>query len=194
MKKNLLLLLLLTATVSSIAQIGFGAKAGLNRYVLSGEDQSYKHGLHAGAIAQIPVTPLFAIQPELIFSAEGNELIEDDDIFIAQKLGYINLPVMLQLTTKSGFYAEAGPQLGFLLSAKSTQTGRASVDIKSQLISTSISLGVGLGYRLKMGLGIGMRYNRGMTDIQKNSSMEPAKSNGVQIGLSYLYRQKPKKK
>lgn len=125
-------MLLAASCINVNAQVSIGAKAGFNRYALTGADQSYKNGILIGGFAQIPLKGLMVVQPELLFSAEGNGF-EENNIKSEQHLNYVNIPVMLRLNTKGGFYVEAGPQFGFFMSAKYKETGSADADIKNIL-------------------------------------------------------------
>lgn len=191
MKKVLILGMISLLCIPCFSQIGVGAKFGISSYTLSGEDKSDKFGLHGGLVLQVPINKLLSVQSEFVVSQEGNQLEIDDEV-IADYLNYFNIPVLLQVNTKSGFFMEAGPQIGFLLNAKSKVTGGAEIDIKDQLKSTNISVGIGLGYRFKFGLGIGGRYNIGLTDLPKNKQAESTKSSGIQLGLSYIFKTKKK--
>lgn len=191
MKKNILVLLLAVVCVTTHAQLNIGVKAGLNRYALTGDDQSYKNAFHFGAFAQIPVKEMLVIQPELLFSAEGNGF-EENNIKSEQHLNYVNIPIMLRLNTKFGLYAEAGPQLGFLLSAKYKESGSPDEDIKKYFKSSNISVGAGLGYQFKMGIGIGARYNFGMGNLLKDANQQAMKSIGLQVLGYYKFAIKNK--
>jgi Outer membrane protein beta-barrel domain len=191
MKKNIMVLLLAAVCTIAQAQVNIGVKTGLNRYALTGDDQSYKNSLHAGVFAQIPLNGLLVIQPELLFSSEGNAF-EENDIKSGQYLGYVNIPVMLRLNTKGGFYAEAGLQFGFLLSAKYKETGSKDEDIKKYFKGSNLSLGAGAGYQFKMGLGIGARYNFGLSNLMKDKSFDAMKSIGLQAGIFYTFSTKKK--
>lgn len=191
MKKTFLAGMISLCFIPCFAQVHVGAKFGISSYTLSGEDKSDKFGLHGGLVIQVPVNKLLAVQSELIFSQEGNELEIDDEV-VGQYLNYLNVPFLIQVNTKSGFLMEVGPQIGFLLNAKSKGTGGIEVDIKDQLKSTNLSLGIGVGYRFKFGLGIGARYNIGLTDLAKNGFIPSTKSSGIQLGLSYLFKVKLK--
>jgi Outer membrane protein beta-barrel domain len=183
-KAAFIIIAFVCSTTNTIAQLSFGPKAGLNRYALTGDDQSYLNALHAGGFVQIPVSRVFAVQPELLFSAEGNEF-EENNVKSGQYLGYINIPVMLRATSKGGFYAEAGPQFGFLLSAKNKESASPDADIKKFFKGTNLSVSAGAGYEFKMGLGIGARYNVGLSNLLKDDNPDAMKSIGLQVGLFY---------
>jgi hypothetical protein len=47
--------LLATACITANAQVNIGIKAGINRYVLTGNNQSYKNDLYVGGFVQIQI-------------------------------------------------------------------------------------------------------------------------------------------
>ena len=92
----------------------------------------------------------------------------------------INLPVMFQYNA-SGLIVEAGPQLGFLLSAKENGT-----DATNAYENVNIAFGFGLAYKMKEGLGFSARYNLGLTGVAKDDSQDiVVKSNVIQLGLTF---------
>jgi hypothetical protein len=58
------------------------------------------------------------------------------------------------------FFVEAGPQIGFLLSAKSR-----GEDIGDLYKSSDFGLNLGLGYNFTEDLSIALRYTIGLSDI-----------------------------
>lgn len=196
MKKVFLVFAIVIAAVSVQAQVGVGVKAGLNGYNFSGddvegEDFKTKFGFHAGGFVNIPVSSNFSVQPELLYSMEGATQKESGSD-INFNLNYINIPVLLQFNSQSGFYAEGGPQIGFLTSAKAETSG-VDVDLKEFLKGTNFSFALGAGYRLSSGLGFGARYNLGLSNISDETDSE-LKTGGFQIGISYKFGAKKTKK
>lgn len=171
MKKVFLMAVLLSAGIYSQAQIKYGVKAGANFYKVTGEEdfeasRKTKVGLAGGAFVNFSLSETFSVQPELLYSQEGNKQKEGDES-ANLKLNYINIPVLLQYNA-SGFYGETGPQVGFLTSAKiKYEMGgeEETTDVKDAFKSINFSWAVGLGYRLSNGLGIGARYNIGISNI-----------------------------
>ena len=192
MKRVVFFIIAVVLSVTTIAQLGAGPKAGLNKYALTGDDKSYLTALHLGGFVQIPVSGLFAVQPELLLSKQGNAFEENGEKF-GTYTTYLNIPVMLQVNTKSGFFAEAGPEFGFLLAAKNKETGSPDVDVKNFFKSSNFSFGAGAGYRLKMGLGFGVRYNFGLANISSESNIE-TKTTGGQVSVSYKFTATKKSK
>ena len=105
--------------------INFGAKAGVNFASITGDDTSELDGktsFHLGVVAEIVISEKFSFQPELLYSAQGATLSEFD-IDVDLNLDYLNLPLIAKFYVGEGFSLEAGPQVGFLLSAKVKASG-----------------------------------------------------------------------
>lgn len=81
------------------------------------------------------------------------------------------MPLVFHVNT-DGFFFEAGPQVGFLLAAKS-EIGSTSIDAKQAFKSVDFGYLAGLGYQLKHGLGIGLRYNGAFTNAYKPTMLGP---------------------
>jgi hypothetical protein len=185
--KNLVLFLVFAFTLSvTHAQVKFGAKAGLNLANFSGddaEDSKSKIGFNIGGFAEIPVASSFAVKPELVFSTQGaksEETTFTDDIKL--NLNYLNVPILGKYNSTSGFFAETGPQIGFLLSAKA-KVGDDDTDVKDQFKSTDFSWAFGLGYEmLESGFGINLRYNLGLGNIGDNEDGS-LKNSVFQLGV-----------
>lgn len=163
MKKLILLAAITVAGFTAAnAQVTFGVKAGLNIANLTGdlEGTSSLASFNAGALVNIPVSSMFSVQPEVLYSGEGAKV--DGGKY---QFNYINIPVLFQYNNPTGFIAEVGPQIGLLTSAKAKADGGGSTDVKDYLKSTNFSAVVGVGYKLAMGLGFNARYNIGLSNI-----------------------------
>lgn len=195
MKKVFLALVLLTtATIVTQAQIKYGLKAGANFYQLSGKDaedagleesRKMKIGIAGGAFVNIPINETFSVQPELLYSMEGN-LQKEGDVKVDIALNYVNIPILLQYNA-SGFYAELGPQIGFLTSAKLKVTDEDDEDIKDSFKGVNFSAAIGLGYKLESGFGFGARYNLGLASIFDTEEDVKISSSGFHIGVFYTF-------
>ncbi len=197
MKKSLLLLIAAISFSFTQAQsVNFGAKAGLNLADASGSDvsgTSMRVSFHLGALAQISLTDMLSVQPEVVYSDQGAKVSVDNGsggtVSGTYKLGYINVPVLLKYTTSSGFFAQTGPQIGFLLSAKASGGG-ASVDVKNDFKSTDFSWVFGVGYLTSMNIGIDGRYNLGLSNVENTGTTGGTgtiKNSVIQIGVFYLF-------
>lgn len=166
MKKVILLFVLASSVVVSQAQVKFGGKAGLNLSTFSGDDADgakSKIGFNIGALVDIPVSSNFSVKPELVFSTQGAK--DEDDSDSKLNMNYLNVPVLAKYTSASGFFGETGPQLGFLMSAKS-KFGGEDVDVKDGFKSTDFSWAFGIGYQMaESGFGVNLRYNLGLSNL-----------------------------
>ena len=179
MKKTLLLLALLVGGASTAAQaqyrgrggnVSLGLKAGASLTDFVGADASgfdNRFGFHAGAFANIGFAKLFAFQPEVIYSQKGAHFVNNSDSGL--RLHYVDVPLSFHVNT-DGFFFEAGPQVGFLVAAKS-EIGSTSTDAKNTFKAVDFGYLAGLGYQLKHGLGIGLRYNGGFSNVYKEEPL-----------------------
>jgi hypothetical protein len=164
MRKFILLFSFVFFAVAGYSQfVVFGAKAGLNIATVTGNaviDSKFLPSFHVGGFANFLLNENFMVQPEILYSGKGAKSANQGTF----RYGYINVPVLLQYKTASGFFLEAGPQIGFLLSAK-VKYSNGSSDIKENTKSTDYSFVGGAGYKSAMGIGAGLRYDFGFFNI-----------------------------
>lgn len=179
-KKTFMLLALLAgASTAAHAQyrgrggnVSLGLKAGASLTDFVGKDAdifSNRFGFHAGVFANIGFTKLFAFQPELLYSQKGAHLGNNSDVGL--RLHYIDVPLVFHVNT-DGFFFEAGPQVGFLVAAKS-EVGNTSTSVTNNFKTVDFGYLAGLGYQLKHGLGVGLRYNGAFTNVYKSTVIGP---------------------
>jgi len=188
MKKLILSLAVVTiATMTANAQVGFGAKAGANFATLSGSDakdidgKAMQVGANFGVIVQIPVSGMFSVNPELVFSMQGVKFTGGSD-----KLNYLNIPVMAHFGFNGGFFVEGGPQVGFMMSAKQKDAS-GTTDIKEFLSTTDFSLGLGAGFKSASGFGGNARVNIGLSSIDKGDPKAKINNMVIQAGVFYMF-------
>lgn len=184
MKKLFIITMSLVAFTLQAQDVTFGAKAGLNFASMTGDDTDGLDGrtsLHLGLTAEIEMSDTFSIQPELLYSGQG--YTADGDV--TGKVDYINIPVMAKFYVGESFNLEAGPQIGFLASAKADVDGE-SVDIKDSLKSTDFALNLGAGYKLDSGLNFGLRYSMGLTDVPDGDS-DGFKHSVLQLSVGFNF-------
>lgn len=202
MKKVFLAIAFATSCVLVNAQESgatFGGKAGLNFSNLKAEvgDESetgdIRPSFHVGVFANIPFGGALSFSPELVYSGEGSK-DEEDGEKVTQKLGYLNVPLLLKYNTSSGFFLQTGPQVGLLVGAKTKlefEGEEVEVDTKDQFEKTAFSWTFGLGYKTTSGLGLDARYNLGLSNIIKESIEDgKLKSNVIQVNLTYTLGRK----
>lgn len=178
MKKLFLVLVCASAVVVANAQVKFGVKLGANMAnITNGDGNKMKFGINGGIQAQLHLSEMFSVAPEAVYSAQGAK--GDGDASL--NLNYINVPVLLQYNNPSGFFAHTGPQLGFLMSAKS-KSGGESVDVKDFMKSTDFSWAIGAGFATQSGFGFNARYNIGLSSLADGSD---SKNSVIQFGIFY---------
>ena len=183
MKKIFLLFVMAGSFAAAQAQINIGVKGGLNVANVGGsdvEDNKAKLGFHLGGLVNVPVTEKFSVQPELVFSAQGVKFDGDAKV----NMNYLNIPILAKYTTQSGFFAETGPQLGFLLSAKNKVDGE-STNVKDYFKKTDFSWALGIGYLSQSNIGVNARFNFGLSKLDEDGEVKMF-NRVFQIGLFYL--------
>ncbi|WAC02881.1 porin family protein [Lacinutrix neustonica] len=200
-------------TTVNAQEVQFGAKAGVNFATLSGDNVDgvdSKTGFHVGVVAEIMVSEKFSFQPEIMYSAQGASTSYSEtqnfggDTYSYEeeekaKLNYINLPLMGKFYVAEGFSVEAGPQIGFLISAKGeyeysetlngvTQSGSEEEDIEN-ISSVDLGVNFGLGYKLDNGLNFGARYNLGLSNINDYEGADNNKvhNNVIQVSVGFMF-------
>lgn len=205
MKKIILSAIAVMAFGFANAQdVKFGLKGGLNVSNFSGDtdglDLKSRFGFNVGGFVEIKFSEKFALQPEVLYSTQGSKVdnfgldtevgyVTSDVTF---KLAYINVPVMFKYYAAENFSIEAGPQIGFLTSAK-TETkvdgyGSSEVDAKDVFESIDFGLNLGAGYDFTENFSIGARYNLGLSNIAKTEEGDDSKLHNGVFSFSAAYK------
>ncbi len=173
--------------LANAQEVKFGIKAGLNLSNVTGDvdGASTKVGFQAGGLVEIKVSDKFAVQPELLYSLQGAK-VDEEGTEVDFNLSYLNIPVMAKYLVSDKFSLEAGPQVGFLMSAKAKAEG-ASVDVKDAFESIDFGLNIGAGYDATENINIGVRYGFGLSNIAKDSEGEKIKNSNIAIAVAYKF-------
>lgn len=179
--------LLLLAIIKLQGQsFSFGAKVGLNLATLQPEQTDTRTSIHVGGIAEVSITDVFSVQPELLYSGHGAKDQDDTDNNEIARLDYLVLPVLAKYYVFDGLSLEAGPQLGLLLSAKREDNGETE-DIKDITKSTDFGFALGAGYKLDNGLNFGIRYYLGSDVNDIDSDSNKYKNRVIQFSVGYFF-------
>jgi hypothetical protein len=189
------------------SSIHLGIRAGFNGSVTTSgfgignayRDPSIKGGTYAGVFVSIPLSSQWSFQPELSYSGEGSlQDINISDVSgnryvlaLTTQLQFLNLPLLIQYNKGYGFYAETGPQPGFLVKAQVIKEFPAPAQAPEKIQgtnNTTLSWLAGLGYNFRSGLGVGLRYSLGMTSYFDVPGLTDQKVNTIQIGLQYRFK------
>ncbi len=180
----------------------FGIKGGANlaNLIVRGDaaNNSYetnrKTSFYGGLFANIPMGGMFRFQPEVLYSSQGAKVVnaftagtvQGTDRF-EQDLGYIAVPLMVQVQAPGGFFIEAGPQVSYLVSDKRNES---SVRPELDFDRVDVAGAAGLGYLSRVGLGINARYNFGLANIINDGDSKEGlemKNSVIQVGLVYQF-------
>jgi long-subunit fatty acid transport protein len=182
--------------------VKFGLKTGLNISNITGdiEGSSSKAGIFLGGVAEIKISDKFSFQPELLYSSVGNKNVVYDYDYEGDKLegkinlSYLNIPLMAKLYVADKFSLEAGPQLGFLLSAKAKGTytyegdsESGTEDIKDGYNGVDFGFNFGTSYDFTDNISAGVRYTVGLSNILKDSGDFKQQNSNIAFALAYRF-------
>lgn len=189
MKKSFLLcamyLVISISSTTNAQTLQFGGKIGLNFAHLDGNDvlilstATTRVGLVIGGFMVYDFAPLFAVQPEALYSMKGASGTMQGVDF-TYSFNYIEIPVLLKfkipLAQDSPVSADihAGPDFAFNVASSfrtsggfPTQTIDVSDETKSFEFNLAFGCGVGFGVGPRV-LGLEFRYTRGTGTIDKS--------------------------
>ncbi|TNF44566.1 MAG: PorT family protein [Cytophagales bacterium] len=157
----------------------YGIKAGINFAELWGKDalpeSDRKVGYSLGAYASYKLSKDLKLQPEIIWSLQGEDSKESG----RYKISYINIPVMLKWI-EGKFYSEIGPQLG-LLTINTSKSVPEELQLEN-FETFDFSINVGLGYKVAEDWTLGLRYSQGLSNIAEGRDL---KNSVIYVGLAY---------
>jgi len=199
MKKSVLfiaMMLMTTTFISAQEYVYFGVKGGVNFSSFTGDgfdafdDPEGRTAFHLGLLAEIPVGERFSIQPEVLYSAQGYDILSREDANDVEfQLDYITVPILAKFYLFDRFSLEAGPQIGFLVNDEidTNPTGDGGdIEMDSDMFKT-VEFGVGLGASYKISnFFVSGRYNLGLTDIYDLEGVD-AKNSVIQAGVGIMF-------
>lgn len=183
MRKVVLVVLVVLSSLSYVnaQDVTYGVKVGANFSTLNGDafDTDMITRMHAAVTADIALSDSFSIQPEVMYSAEGAKQAGGGNGEL--KMNYLRIPLMVKFYVSEGFSIDAGPQVGFLVSAED----EAGNDLKDAYESTDFGFNIGSTYLMDSGVNFSVRYNIGITDVVDGSD---AKNGVFQLSLGYVFQ------
>lgn len=215
MKRLLIVLIFTGTILSTVnAQLTIGVKAGYNTSkfkdhemivkvdkedeIVINVDYKYKPGFHIGGLLNYQLNNLFDIQTELLYSMQGykeNIGLTDvggttyDNLELKVTTHYINIPLLLKIKGykrgMSGFFLEAGPQVGIYLSNKDV----SDIEDVEYLMPVkgfrpfSLAVAGGIGYHHKSGISLSARYTQDLTETNKN--IKKSRNQAFLFSLAY---------
>ena len=160
--------------------IGLGLKAGANFANQSITDISTnsRTGFSGGAYLVLAFSEKLAIQPEFLFSSQGAEIPDLNEI---SQLDYLTIPLLLRWKPVSALSIDAGPQFSSLLSA----VDKSGEDIKEDFKNSDLGLALGATAHLPLGLNAGLRYVWGFTNVGDFQEDTEVKNRVVQVFVGW---------
>ena len=207
--KNLILAAVAVFTIGAATaqDMKFGVKAGLNLANTTANGASMKVGGNFGVFGDFKVSDKFSVQPEILYSMQGAKASATNSFGgitvtdeVTQSLGYINIPVMGKFLVTNDLSLQVGPQIGFLMTVKEeyVQTSNnqsvvpnstfSSTD-KTNFNSVDFGLNFGVGYNITEKFMVDLRYNLGLSEIEKNlpSGVSASKNRVVSVNFGYSF-------
>jgi len=179
MKKTLLTfsMIILSVIAFSQAKVALGLKAGANFANTNIDNSESITAFHAGAYGLVKLANI-GIQPEVLFSKQGNELAGGEEF----DFSYVNIPVMLKFYLPLGLNLQAGPQFGILTNAENND----GVDISESFKDSDLSAVLGAGWDAPFGLQFSARYILGLSDISDDANFDDdVKNRTFQVSIGY---------
>jgi opacity protein-like surface antigen len=171
--------------------VSFGVKGGVNFSSMTGEDidnPDSRTSFHVGALVEIPVSDMFSVQAEAMYSGKGFDFeYEGTDGDNAElQLDYIDVPVLAKIYVTKGLSIEAGPQISFLINEEldsNPNSDSGDIDLDSAE-SVDFGLAGGLSFQTDMGIFATGRYSYGLSEIYKDVDVH---NTNFQIGIGYKF-------
>ena len=180
--RKVLLAIFLVGIVAT-AQAQFGVRAGYNSANFSDTNFDAKSGFHVGAYYTIG-TELISIEPGLQYSQKGYKGVDGMGKSLDEKLGYIDIPVLVRLNLIPALNIFAGPQASLHLSSE-YQIGEDTFDSSEAIRGYDIGGVVGAQVKLPLGLNAQASYDFGLTSL--NYYNLDVKNQVFKISLGYTF-------
>lgn len=185
MKKVFLMLAAVLVSMSAMAQVQFGVKAGFDMTNFWGSDT--KHGMapnyQIGGLMEYKFNDKFAISPEVVFAAQGGKF--NHQTF---NVNYINVPVLMKYYINPNVAIDFGPQLGINVYSKVTADAagtKTTTDWKDRTKAVDLGLGLGATYNLTEHAFLQARYTLGLTAVYDGGG--DAKNGNIQIAFGWKF-------
>jgi hypothetical protein len=197
-------LVLAMAAKPALAQdmISYGVKIGVNFGDVSesGSDEDEegfkkkKIGAAIGGFVEVPVAPMFSIQPEFLYTQKGVKFEAEEFNFSATtSVDLIQVPVLGKVKFAGAAvrpFVVFGPAFGFVTRARQEVDDDGDVDeedIKDDVESVEVSLIVGGGVQFGKA-SVEARYDHGVRNMVKDAEEdEEAKTRTFSVLFGYSW-------
>lgn len=213
--RKLVVLMIFCFPVFLTAQVELGFRAGLNMSnadlrTTNGDllEAAKINGVNMGLFANIQIGKILALQPEVTFSQKGFKTTWNaSDSSTTLNTNYLDMPLMLEvgfpLGDKVKFFANAGPNVSYLLNAEEqfydaangeTMTTPFDFDEENlERLDVGVNFGGGFSIRFqRWKYTLDARYNMGLKEIMATeNAMDFANKakhrvTNISVGVSYF--------
>lgn len=188
----LLLFALFTIETASAQNFRLGLKMGGNGSWLRGDMNSdnilkeFKVGLHYGAYGTFHFMKIFALQPEILYSAKGNNFF-DGIKGLKLDMQYVDVPLLFQIWPSDKFAIYFGPQAGLIYSANLEDKDSGDKTCFTDKIKfTDFGFIAGACVELKGGIRFFARYNHGLVDVS-DDEVRVMHNSVIQTGIGFSF-------
>lgn len=181
MRKVLLVFFLLGFVVTAHAQ--FGVRAGFSSSNFSDTNYEAKSGFHLGAYYTLG-TGFISIEPGIQYSQKGYQTEDLSGNAVEEKLGYIDVPVLVRVNLIPAVNIFAGPQASIFASSD-YQIGDQSFDSSEAIKGYDIGGVVGAQVKLPLGFNAQASYDLGFTSLNYYNS--DVKNQVFKISVGYTF-------
>ncbi len=199
-KKYVLLIAVFFAVFNIQAQMSVkpGLRGGFSFSTISEMHADYKTDFYAGGFAEIKITKLYALQPEINYSRQGSNNVSrkyydqntqtDRVEYLDLEINYLSLSVMNKFTLPQGIQFQAGPTLDILMND----------NLAVRKAQNDLGLVLGVAYALPSGLTFEARFKKGLLDVLSSDYYQNDSNNyylfgdyntniNFQLGVSYSF-------
>jgi hypothetical protein len=172
--------------IAATAQAQFGVRAGYNSANFSDTNFEARSGFHIGAYYSIE-TNLVSIEPGIQFSQKGYLTQTEENgmmLSVEEKLGYIDIPVLIRLNLLPAVNIFAGPQAS-LLASRFYQKGNDTSNSTDPIKGYDLGGVVGAQVKLPMNLNAQASYDFGLSSLNYFNSN--VKNQVFKISLGYSF-------
>jgi hypothetical protein len=163
MRKIILAIFLLGIAASSHAQLG--VRAGLSSANFSDTDFTSITGIHFGAYYLAKTSSnLLSVEPGIYYSGKGYTTVAPGGGDVTEKLGYVDIPVLVRLSLIPSLNVFAGPQASVLVSRNYTLGNTTSTSLEP-IRGYELGAVVGVGLKVAAGLNLQASYDLGLSSL-----------------------------
>ncbi len=168
-----------------------GFKFGGNYANITGdlENTDARVRMHLGAVIEFPVTSNFFVQAEVLYSAQGYT-VEENNVENDISLNYLTLPIIAKYYFVPKFSFETGPRFATLAN-ESNSIGDESDEFFNTYNDFDFGWVFGAGFKAESGLFFQLHYTLGISNILNSDVTDISSNNSIaQISVGYLFKTK----